>query len=585
MTRLRGAAPGAELPLGERGGVRVVLDADREAEALPRARPRGRRRRAGGSSRAECARCRGRGSTGCRSRSPRRGRRAAPRRPRRAPRGAPPPTVGAVRLDRSRDDRAVAIDEPGEDLRPADVDPDDEGSGHGAGYHTGPNGRRRQALPGVSRRPQEGQGPARADATRPTDATPERAARQPRRRAPRRAARWIGLTLVLRSSCSSPPGASSATSRSRAASTRRTSGVPAASRRSSPSGDGSLLSNPTTILVARHRRRRRRARGCQSLGLDHARSAPIPGSTGVSYLSIPRDLRVEIPGYGTSQDQRGVPDRRSGARDRDGRALTGLADRPRRGRRLRRLPRAHRLARRDRRRRPEADPLEPFDCPYKTAAQCARLGGLALREGRAAHGRPPRARLLADPHEPARPVRDGHRPRAAPAAGRAGDARTRSRASGTFAAPAVQRRRPRRARSPPTSRRGSSLQLGWVRFRADSKRSLHCRLGGEPATIGGESVILGSEDNVATVAMFPGARPRSPPPRALPRRAGTAVSGTVRGVSPRPASSRPAWLRRRPLAGGLADFSRLSLDGADPASSLGVLREPCRSRSSRSRSP
>ena len=31
-------------------------------------------------------------------------------------------------------------------------------------------------------------------------------------------------------------------------------------------------------------------------------------------------------------------------------------------------------------------------------------------------------------------------------------------------------------------------QLGWVRFRADSKRSLHCRLGGEPTTIGGDGV-------------------------------------------------------------------------------------------------
>jgi hypothetical protein len=46
------------------------------------------------------------------------------------------------------------------------------------------------------------------------------------------------------------------------------------------------------------------------------------------------------------------------------------------------------------------------------------------------------------------------------------------------------------------------LRLGWVRFRADSSRSLHCRLGGEPATLGGESVLLGGEDNVDVVAMF-----------------------------------------------------------------------------------
>jgi hypothetical protein len=55
-------------------------------------------------------------------------------------------------------------------------------------------------------------------------------------------------------------------------------------------------------------------------------------------------------------------------------------------------------------------------------------------------------------------------------------------------------------------------QLGWVRFRADSGNSLHCRLGGEPSTIGGESVILGGEDNAAAVAMFLGrSAPVAPP--------------------------------------------------------------------------
>ena len=59
------------------------------------------------------------------------------------------------------------------------------------------------------------------------------------------------------------------------------------------------------------------------------------------------------------------------------------------------------------------------------------------------------------------------------------------------------------------------MQLGWVYFRADTGRALHCRLGGDPATVGGESVILGTEDNVSTVAMF---TDRSAP---LPRRAGS----------------------------------------------------------------
>jgi polyisoprenyl-teichoic acid--peptidoglycan teichoic acid transferase len=55
-------------------------------------------------------------------------------------------------------------------------------------------------------------------------------------------------------------------------------------------------------------------------------------------------------------------------------------------------------------------------------------------------------------------------------------------------------------------------KFGWVRFRAEAGRSLHCRLGGEPSTIGGESVILGGEDNVAVVSMFLGrSTPLAPP--------------------------------------------------------------------------
>ena len=50
------------------------------------------------------------------------------------------------------------------------------------------------------------------------------------------------------------------------------------------------------------------------------------------------------------------------------------------------------------------------------------------------------------------------------------------------------------------------------RFRSDNSRALHCRLGGEPASIGGESVLLGGEDNVAAISMFTGASAAQPPP-------------------------------------------------------------------------
>jgi LCP family protein required for cell wall assembly len=56
-------------------------------------------------------------------------------------------------------------------------------------------------------------------------------------------------------------------------------------------------------------------------------------------------------------------------------------------------------------------------------------------------------------------------------------------------------------------------KLGWVRFRADSAKSLRCRLGGDPAIVDGESVILGGEDNVAVLSMFLGRSAPVPPPK------------------------------------------------------------------------
>ena len=59
---------------------------------------------------------------------------------------------------------------------------------------------------------------------------------------------------------------------------------------------------------------------------------------------------------------------------------------------------------------------------------------------------------------------------------------------------------------------GQLVQLGWVRFRSNEGRALHCRLGGEPQSIGGESVLVGGEENSATLAMFTGLSAPQPPP-------------------------------------------------------------------------
>ena len=75
---------------------------------------------------------------------------------------------------------------------------------------------------------------------------------------------------------------------------------------------------------------------------------------------------------------------------------------------------------------------------------------------------------------------------------------------------------------------GQLLQLGLNRFRADEGRALHCRLGGTPETIGGESVILGGEDNVAAISMFTGrSAAQPPPPGSGPYGAGCAVGKSL----------------------------------------------------------
>jgi hypothetical protein len=52
------------------------------------------------------------------------------------------------------------------------------------------------------------------------------------------------------------------------------------------------------------------------------------------------------------------------------------------------------------------------------------------------------------------------------------------------------------------------VQLGWVKFRASSSGSVHCRLGGD---LGGGGTGGPSEDNPATLAMFLGKSAPQPP--------------------------------------------------------------------------
>ena len=247
-----------------------------------------------------------------------------------------------------------------------------------------------------------------------------------------------------------------------------------------------------------------------------------PGKRRLAFLSIPRDLQVEIPEVGVAKinaaNQIGGP----ALALRTVEDLTGLD--------------VNHVAFVDFDRFEElVDAVGGIDVerpPTRSArtSSTARTRRQALRRRGAAGGsRAARSTWTAVARSstrasartcciPARPTSTGR-----DASSRSfGDARQGDERRYRAQAP-VRRRRSRRRRSPPTSAPWELIQLGWAYFRADTGRALHCRLGGDPATVGGESVILGTEDNVATVAMFTGRSAPLPPPQGLPYAPGCLV--------------------------------------------------------------
>ena len=273
--------------------------------------------------------------------------------------------------------------------------------------------------------------------------------------------------------------------------------------------DRSLLSEPTTVLVIGTDGGRAPGRGdanrSDSLMLVHF----DPQTHRISYLSIPRDLRVEIPGYGSSKI--------NAANQMGGPALTLATVKALTG-----LPIDHVVV-------VDFDGFKElidavggiqvtvskailsnrFDCPYKPA-RCAKWEGWRFEKG-TQHMNGQRAlvysRIRTNQLDPSdTDITRGNRQQIV------ADAVGNEIASfGTFlrlpfmgdtlASPIA------------TDMSAWELaQLGWVRFRSGG-RSLRCRLGGEPTTIGGESMLLGSEDNVAVISMWLGRSSPLPPPK------------------------------------------------------------------------
>lgn len=273
--------------------------------------------------------------------------------------------------------------------------------------------------------------------------------------------------------------------------------------------NGLLLSNPSTILV---------------LGTDEGfdRQGPFrsdammivrtdPDAHRIALLSIPRDLRVNIPGRGADKVNAAYAFGGPTLAIRTVEGLTGL-------------PVNHVIVMNFAKFEEVIDALggitvdvperilsNRFECPYRTQAECDRWRGWRFRRGEQEMGGR-RALIYArirqnqlDPED--NDLTRGERQQAVLQA--TADEIT---SFGTF------------ARMPfigddlvkPLATDLSAnefLQLGWVKRRTPSSGLLRCRLGGTIADLDGQSVILGSEENATVIAMVTGdSAPQPPPP-------------------------------------------------------------------------
>ena len=294
------------------------------------------------------------------------------------------------------------------------------------------------------------------------------------------------------------------------------SGVEAANERLEPGTraaltkqNGLLLSHPTTILL---------------LGTD---SADLPGRSGdrhsdsimlvrtdpsrhrISYLSVPRDLLVPVPGLGNAKINAAYQAGGATLAIRTVREYTGL----------------------------EIDHVvvvdfsnfedlidaeggitidvpgpilsNRFDCPFKTAQRCRQWEGWRFRKGKQ-HMDGRRALIYAR-------IRENRlNPRETDLTRGARQQAVMQAATAKLTSPSTLLKLPFSGDSllKPLATdlsTGQLLQLGWVKRRASGGNTIYCRLGGDATTSGGQSVIIPSEDNRNALAMWKGDSAPQPP--------------------------------------------------------------------------
>jgi polyisoprenyl-teichoic acid--peptidoglycan teichoic acid transferase len=284
---------------------------------------------------------------------------------------------------------------------------------------------------------------------------------------------------------------------------------PLASRALAPQ-QGLMLSNPSNILVLGADTGSKSRRGTQGRSDTIVLIRTDPDHHRIALLSIPRDLRVDIPRHGeekinaayafggptlaikTVERVTGLPINHVvvvdfGTFDEVVDTLGGVT-----------LNVPHPIL------------SNKFECPKHTKAQCARWRGWRFRKGeQTMDGH--RALIYSRIRENQLNPREsdftrGERQQAVIQA--IADEVT---SFGTFVkAPFIGDD----LVSPLASDLSAAqvLQLGWVKRRTPSSGWLRCRLGGTIADIGGVNYVIGSEENVSVIAMITGKTAPQPPP-------------------------------------------------------------------------
>ncbi len=269
---------------------------------------------------------------------------------------------------------------------------------------------------------------------------------------------------------------------------------------------GLLISHPTTILMLGTDNSQIGGRA----GDRHSDSILLlrtdPSHHRLYYLSIPRDIEVPIPGFGTQKINAAFQNGGPALSIKTIRSFTGISVNhvvvvnfadfkvliDALGGIDVNVPKPIRSNR--------------FDCPYPTQARCSAWQGWRFHKG-PQHMSGERALIysrirenMLDPSET--DITRGARQQSVLEA-----------VASRFTSPSTLLRAPFSGASfvkPLTTDLSADqlVQLGWVKFRASSSSSVHCRLGGD---LGGSGTGSPSEDNPATIAMFLGKSAPQPP--------------------------------------------------------------------------